>query len=210
MIGIEVQPRTPWITSVPSMSGSPRSRMITSGRSRATAASPLEPSMAVLTSYSRADRLIRSARKMEGSSSTTSTRVMPRRRARGSWLRAERGLVRYGGRERDRDREAAAGGVAGLDAPAQGVGEALGHGQAEADAGVPVGDPGERLENPFLLRVWNARPVVHDLKPHHAGIELRLQLGRLRGRGVPQRVGEQVGQHPLEQAGVGEHQRETL
>ena len=75
MIGIEVQPRTPWITSVPSMSGSPRSRMITSGRSRATAASPVVPSTAVLTSYSRALRLIRSARRMDGSSSTTRTRV---------------------------------------------------------------------------------------------------------------------------------------
>src|ERR1700724_1298499 len=63
MIGIEVQPRTPWMTSVPSMSGSPRSRMITSGRSRATAASPVVPSTAVLTSYSRALRLIRSARR---------------------------------------------------------------------------------------------------------------------------------------------------
>src|SRR3984957_19533984 len=145
MIGIEVQPRTPWITSVPSMSGSPRSRMITSGRSRATAASPLEPSMAVLTSYSRADRLIRSARSIEGSSSTTSTRVMAPRRTQISWLRAERGLVFAGGRQRDRDREAAARGVDGRDPPAHGLGEALGHGQPETDAGVPVGDPGERL-----------------------------------------------------------------
>ena len=50
MIGIDVHPRTPWITSVPSMSGNPRSRMITSGRSRATAARPVVPSAAVLTS----------------------------------------------------------------------------------------------------------------------------------------------------------------
>jgi len=49
MIGVEAQPRTPRITSVPSMSGSPRSRIITSGRSRAMAASPEAPSLAVLT-----------------------------------------------------------------------------------------------------------------------------------------------------------------
>jgi hypothetical protein len=50
MIGVEAQPRTPWITSVPSMSGRPRSRISTSGRSRDTAARPEEPSSAVVTS----------------------------------------------------------------------------------------------------------------------------------------------------------------
>ena len=51
MIGIEVQPRTPLITSVPSMSGRPRSSITTSGRSLAIAARPEAPSAAVLTSY---------------------------------------------------------------------------------------------------------------------------------------------------------------
>ena len=44
------------------------------------------PSVAVLTSYLRAVRLIRSARTMDGSSSTTSTRVTARPRAR-TWPR---------------------------------------------------------------------------------------------------------------------------
>src|SRR6201999_3228095 len=124
MMGMDVQPRTPLITSVPSMSGRPRSRISTSGRSRATAASPEVPSAAVLTSYWRALRVIRSARRRDGSSAVT--------RARVKGLAPEHRAV-LAGRHRhpDLDGEAAAGSVDGHDAAPHGLGEPLGHGQPQ-------------------------------------------------------------------------------
>ena len=75
---------------------------------------------------------------------------------------------------------------------------------------MPVADPLERLEDALLQLVRHAGPVVRHLEPHRAAIQDRVQLGRPPGGGVPQRVGEQVGQDPLEQAGVGQHQREAV
>src|ERR1700761_3489778 len=166
MIGIDVHPRTPLITSVPSMSGRPRSRMTTSGRSRATAASPDVPSAAVLTSNWRALRLIRSARRMDGSSSMTRTRVTAA--APGSLTRPElRAVLAEGDRQRHPDGQATARGVDGHDAAPHGLGEPLGHGQAEADAGVAVVEPLERLEDPLLeLVVRDPGAVVDHLEQH--------------------------------------------
>ena len=151
--------------------------MITSGRSRATAASPVVPSMAVLTSYLRAVRLIRSARRIDGSSSTTSTRVMTPRRAR-TCRRSPTGSV-------IRTVSPPPGVSQGHDAPAHGLSEALGHGEAEARRpGSDRRTPGERLEDAFLLLVRHARAVVHHLE--HApssSSQLRLQLRRRRRPG---------------------------
>ena len=61
-MGTVLQPRSPRITSTPSRSGSPRSRMTTSGCCCATASSAWRPVPAAITSYERAARLTRSAR----------------------------------------------------------------------------------------------------------------------------------------------------
>src|SRR6201989_3368867 len=70
MIGAWYHWRSATITSVPSMSGRPRSRMIASGGWFAATASASRPVPAVSTLYCRARRLIRSARTSSGSSST--------------------------------------------------------------------------------------------------------------------------------------------
>ena len=75
---------------------------------------------------------------------------------------------------------------------------------------VALADARERLEDPLLLLVGTPLAVVHHVEQHPVVDQLGAQLGRPRGRRVPQRVGEQVGQHPLEQAGVGEHQRQAV
>src|SRR5215470_2499981 len=70
MIGAWYHWRSSTITSVPSMSGRPRSRMIASGGWLAAIASASRPVPAHRTSYCRARRLMRSARTSSGSSST--------------------------------------------------------------------------------------------------------------------------------------------
>ncbi len=73
--GTVVHPRSPASTSSPSRSGSPRSSTTTSGLVSAAARNAPAPVVAVVTSYPRTPRLMRSARTSPGSSSTTSTRV---------------------------------------------------------------------------------------------------------------------------------------
>jgi hypothetical protein len=75
MIGAAVQPRSPAITSTPFMSGSPRSRITRSGGCAAATDSASAAVAAVSTSYCLTRRLIRNARRICGSSSTTSTLV---------------------------------------------------------------------------------------------------------------------------------------
>src|SRR5215469_13161819 len=166
MIGVDVQPRTPLITSVPSMSGSPRSSISTSGRSRAIAASPDAPSAAVLTWYLRAVRLILSARRIGASSSITRTFVMvqssrPGRHAGCAWRRA---------RQRDLHGQPATGSIGGPDRAPHGVEEAPDDREPQADPG-PAGriaaapvQPLERLEHAVLELIRHAAAVVDDLE----------------------------------------------
>src|SRR5215469_16631563 len=165
MIGVDVQPRTPLITSVPSMSGRPRSRISTSGRSRAMAASPDVPSAAVLTSYCRAVRLIVSARKIAASSSTTSTFVM--RVPSGGHAGAGNG-----GRQRDAHGQAATGGIGRHYGAAHRVEEPLDHRQAQADAGdagavgASAVESQEWLKHPRLQLVRHAAAMIDDLEQY--------------------------------------------
>jgi ribosomal protein L34E len=70
MIGAVHHRRSSTITSVPSISGRPRSRMIAFGRWLAARASASRPVGAVSASYCLARRLMRSARTSSASSST--------------------------------------------------------------------------------------------------------------------------------------------
>ena len=72
-------------------------------------------------------------------------------------------------------------------------------------------EPLERLEHPLLALVRHAPAVIDDLQQHACPPSwLARSCGRPPGRRVGQRVGEQVGQHPLQQAGVGAHQRQPV
>src|SRR6266567_1425401 len=89
MIGAWYHSRSATITSVPSMSGRPRSKMIASGGWLAATASASRPVPAVRTSYCRARRLIRSARTSSGSSSTMRMSAPPGPGREGSGRGAE-------------------------------------------------------------------------------------------------------------------------
>ena len=73
MIGTSLNARIRWITSAPSTSGRPRSSRIRSGDISAAPSTPSSPVPTAVTSYPCASRLVRSARRICGSSSTTST-----------------------------------------------------------------------------------------------------------------------------------------
>ena len=80
-MGVAASIRTALTISFPSMSGSPRSRRIRSGRRRLYAFSPARPASAVSTWKPCADRFAFRARTIPGSSSITRIRaavpVMP-------------------------------------------------------------------------------------------------------------------------------------
>ena len=73
MIGTSLNVRIRWMTSAPSTSGRPRSSRIRSGDISAAPSTPSSPVPTDVTSYPCASRLVRSARRICGSSSTTST-----------------------------------------------------------------------------------------------------------------------------------------
>ena len=130
------------------MPGRPRSSSTTSG---GVAGGQSQRFLAVTRRRRRRSRgparFTARARRICGSSSTTRTRVTPAgtvdRRAAGG------ATPRRGDGEVDDDREAAAGRVVELDAAADGLDEAAGDGEAEADAGLraAVAEPLERLEH---------------------------------------------------------------
>ena len=73
-----------------------------------------------------------------------------------------------------------------------------------------VAEPLERLEEPLALLGGDAGAVVDDLELRALGAGERAHLHGCAARAVAQRVVDQVGEHPLEQAGVGRDQRQVL
>ena len=77
--------------------------------------------------------------------------------------------------------------------------------EADADAVVVVAEPLERLEQLLLGAARDARDprrstAISTRSPTWPGVDPHQAVGR-----VPQRVVDQVGQHPLEQTAVGHH-----
>ena len=184
------------------MSGRPRSSTTRSGGCWAAAwRSAAAPSAATSTSYWRARRLIRSARRICGSSSTTRIRGHARPPAA---VRQRAGTI---GRGRRR------GSSSGVERAAHGLGEPAGQGQAEADAGVvvAVAEALERQEDPVAVgsrgcRGRGRRPAARP----RPSCSLAVTERRPPGRAVAQRVGDQVDQDPFQQAGVGVHRGQVV
>ena len=107
------------------------------------------------------------------------------------------------GGQRHPDGEPAARGVDRDDRAAHRLGEPLGDGKPEPDAGRPLVEAGERLEDPLLELGRHPGAVVDHVEHHPVAVLPGAQHRPQIGRRVPQRVGEQVGEHPLEQPGIG-------
>ena len=108
--------------------------------------------------------------------------------------------------ELDLDGEPAAGGIGGRDGAAHRLDESASDrkAKADADAVVVVAEPLERCEQLFLGAARYSGAFVDDGDQHSIADLARGDADRTVRR-VPQRVVDQVGQHPLEQAAVGHH-----
>ena len=157
------------MTSNPERSGSPRSSSTTSGC--VLTGTRREP-------FGHRQRSARRTRAPAGRSAAPAG-LAPRRRRPAPGHRAPR----RSDRQRDHHRQAAAGRVLGPDAGSLGLGQALGDGEAEADAVAPGTDTEalERSEHALLQVVRYAAPVVDD--PH-----LHRVVGRHSPPGRPRRL----------------------
>src|SRR5207249_10688652 len=128
MIGTSVHSRSRRITSMPSMSGNPRSTMTTSGWREPTSTRPSAPVVASKSRYPWPVSVARRKRRICGSSSMRTTT--------GSGIGGHRGRWRLGQRQREEERVAPLGQVLDPDTPAVRLDDALT--DREAEAGVPA------------------------------------------------------------------------
>ena len=224
-MGAVVQPRSPRMTSMPSMSGSPRSRMTRSGGCEAAVASALGPGGSrehLVVAGPQVDgqgpqdlRLVvdhQDAAHRDSAAWSTRwlvSRALSRSRRPGSCCR------RLAGGDAGSDTTIVSpppGVSSGVERAAHGLGEPAGQGEPEADAGgvVGVAEALERGEDPVELGRRDARAAVDDPQldafAEAAAGDQRWAVGRAESDGVA----DQVGDDPLEQAGVGEHLRQVV
>src|SRR2546422_2588259 len=156
MIGTAVHSRSRRMTSMPSMSGSPRSTMTTSGWREPTSTRPSAPVVASNSRYPWPVSVARRKRRICGSSSMRTTT--------GSGIDGHRGGRRLGQRQREEERDAPPRQGLGPDAPARRLDDALTDREAEAGAPAPRGlPPVELLEDLVLLAAGQPRAVVGNL-----------------------------------------------
>src|SRR2546422_96769 len=156
MIGTAVHSRNRRITSMPSMSGSPRSTMTTSGWREPTSTRPSAPVVASNSRYPWPVSVARRKRRIWGSSSMRTTT--------GSGIDGHRGRRLFGQRQREEERDAALRQVLRPDAPAVRLDDALADREAEPGAPAAVGPPAvELLEDLVLLPAGQPRAAVGDL-----------------------------------------------
>src|SRR5213078_770351 len=184
MIGTSVHSRSRRITSMPSMSGNPRSTMTTSGWREPTSTRPSAPVVASNSRYPWPVSVARRKRRICGSSSMRTTT--------GSGIGGHRGGRRVRQRQRDEEGDAPLGQVLGPDAPAVRFDDAATDGEAEPGAlTVARRRAVEFLEDPILLAVRQARAMVGDLDGNLAIGCGRDDADRAVGRGVLDGVVEQ-------------------
>ena len=193
-------PRSARTTSAPSRSGRPRSSTTTSGWWRggdAQRRGAVGCGDDVVAAGGQVD--VQGAQQAV-SSSTTSTRVTPRDRASAAAGPARRLRA---GRETTM-RQAAAGGVLGGERAAHGLGEPAGDAEPQPSGRRGRGRRGAgRRRRAARRRRGHPGPGVDD--PQLDAVAVRAGPHRDRcARAVPERVVDEVGDHPLEQAGVGE------
>src|SRR5437667_724364 len=201
MIGTAVHSRNRRMTSMPSMSGSPRSTITTSGWREPTSTRPSAPVVASNSRYPWPVSVARRKRRICGSSSMRTTT--------GSGIGGHRGRRLFGQRQREKERDAALGQVLGPDAPAVRPDDALADREAEPGAPAAVGLPAiELLEDPVLLPARQPRTAVGDLDGDGAVRRGRDDSDRALGRGVLERVVEEVHENLLDEHVVDRHQRQ--
>src|SRR5213594_4634184 len=140
MIGTSVHSRSRRITSMPSMSGNPRSTMTTSGWREPTSTRPSAPVVASNNRYPWPVSVARRKRLICGSSSMRTTT--------GSGIRRHR-RRRAHPRQREEERDAALGQILGPDATAVRLDDALADREPQAGAAAAIGLGAiELLEDP--------------------------------------------------------------
>src|SRR5256712_10401625 len=165
------------MTSRPSMSGSPRSRMTTSGWRLATSTSPSAPVPASWTRKPWPASAARRRRRICGSSSTTTTHGSGRASATGALGRTRR----LAGGQREAEQRAAARPVLAPDAAAVGLDDGATDRQPEAGAAAPA-DAVELVEDLLLLPGGPARPPIGRLDDDLVALAARVDVDRLAAR----------------------------
>src|SRR5688572_323693 len=159
MIGTCDQPRSLAITSLPSMSGRPRSRITSAGAAVAAALSASAPFKASTTSKPAASSAGRRKRWICGSSSTTRMRsrlIVPPAGFRSPGLPGTAG---------DASAASLHGGAFGADRPAHRLDEPLGDGEAQTSPGsstVRFAAPEEFFEDIFQVLCGNSLAEIGD------------------------------------------------
>src|SRR5947208_15205761 len=156
MIGTAVHSRNRRMTSMPSMSGSPRSTITTSGWREPTSTRPSAPVVASNSRYPWPVSVARRKRRICGSSSMRTTT--------GSGIGGHRGRWRLAERQREEERDAPLRQVLGPDAPTVRPDDALT--DREAEPGAPAAGRQaavELLEDRVLLATGQPRAVVGGL-----------------------------------------------
>ena len=212
MIGIVVHSRSCRQTSMPSPSGSTRSMIAASGGRTAALSSASAAVAAGSTSKPASRRMTRSARRICGSSSQTSTRWR-RAHAPDRPVASAHRLVapQQLGRELDHEARPLARQRLDPDPAAVGLHEPAHDRQPEARAAM-AGARGagavERLEHALALRGRDAGPAVDDADEQPPAGHARAHRDRVAAR-VARAVLEQVGERALELGGVGAHERQV-
>src|SRR2546428_4025037 len=189
------------MTSMPSMSGSPRPTMTTSGWREPTSTRPSAPVVASNSRYPWPVSVARRKRRICGSSSMRTTT--------GSGIGVHRGRWLFGQRQREKERDAALRQVLGPDASPVRPDDALADREAEPGAAAAAGLPAvELLEDLVLLARGQPRAAVGDLDGDGAVRRGRDDPDRTFERRVLDRVVEKVHEDLLDEHVVDRHQRQ--
>src|SRR6267378_5871382 len=205
MTGTALHSRTFRITSSPSMSGSPRSRMTMSGWRLATSTSPSAPVAASCTRKPWPANAARTKRRICGSSSTTTTQGSGRASATGALGRARR----LAGGQGEPEDGAAVAAVLAPDASAVGLDDGAADREPEPGAAARA-HAVELLEDLALLAGRQPRPAVGDVHDDLVALATGLHVDRLAAGRVLRRVLEQVDEHLLHQQAVDVHGWQVL
>src|SRR5437870_6066696 len=201
MIGTAVHSRNRRVTSMPPMSGSPRSTITTSGWREPTSTRPSAPVVASNSRYPWPVSVARRKRRICGSSSMRTTT--------GSGIGGHRGRWLFAQWEGEEERDAALRQVLGPDASPVRPDDALADREAEPGAAAAAGLPAvELLEDLVLLPAGQPRAAVGDLDGHGAVRRGRDDPDRTFGRSVLDRVVEKVHEDLLDEHVVDRHQRQ--
>src|SRR5213593_3332632 len=200
MIGTAVHSRSRRMTSMPSMSGSPRSTITTSGWREPTSTRPSAPVVASNSRYPWPVSVARRKRRIWGSSSMRTTT--------GSGIGGHQGRRLLAEGEREEEGHAPLGQVLGPDAPAVRPDDPLADREAEAGATAAGWVPTvELLEDFVLLAARQPRAAVGDLDGDGAVHRGRDDPDRTSLGGVLDRVVEQVHENLLDEHVVHGDQR---